>query len=189
MPHLNGKNVLLREYRQDDFASIRKWVNDRSSTRFLSTVFWFPQTEADTGDFLNRAMHSAPNAAFFVIADVKDQSYVGQLDIFDINWKLRLGQLGIVIGSDEKRGQGYGTEALGLIQEYAFGVLGLERLELDVYTGNKRAMRCYEKAGFVHEGVRRHAAMVDGKYADVGIMSVLREEWDRKQQSRPAQHA
>lgn len=183
MPHLIGKNVMLREYRQEDFPAIRKWVNDRASTRFLSEIFWYPQTEADTNDFLNRAMHSAPNSAYFVIADVKDQSYVGQLDIFSISWRLRLGQLGIVVGSDDKRGQGIGAEALGLLQDYAFGVLGLERLELEVYTGNARAIRCYEKAGFVHEGTRRHAAMVDGKYADVGVMSVLREEWERRQQS------
>ncbi len=183
MPHMIGPNVMLREYRQDDFPSIRKWVNDRATTRYLSGIFWYPQTEADTTDFLNRVMHSAPNAAYFVIADVKDQSYIGQLDIFDINWKLRCGELGIVIGSDEKRGKGVGTEALKLLQDYAFGILGLERLELTVYTGNKRAMRCYEKAGFVHEGVRRHAAMVDGRYMDVAMMSVLNAEW----QARKAQ--
>lgn len=183
MPYLIGKRVMLREYRQEDFAAIRKWVNDRATTRYLSAIFWYPQTESDTNDFLGRVMHSAPNAAYFVIADAKDQSYIGQLDIFDIDWKLRLGRLGIVIGSDEMRGRGVGTEALGLLQNYAFGVLGLERLELEVYTGNARAIRCYEKAGFVHEGTRRHAAMVDGKYADVGVMSVLREEWERRQQS------
>lgn len=181
MPHMIGKTVMLREYRQEDFPAIRKWVNDRASTRYLSAIFWYPQTEADTGDFLNRVMHSAPNAAYFVIADAKDQSYIGQLDIFDINWRLRIGLLGIVIGSDEKRGRGVGTEALGLLQEYAFGVLGLERLELEVYVKNGRAVRCYEKAGFVHEGTRRHAAIVDGRYADVGVMSVLKEEWQARQ--------
>ena len=132
MPHIIGKNVMLREYRQEDFSPIRKWVNDRKTTEFLSAIFWFPQSETDTSEFLTRAMHGGQNAAFFVIADVRDESYVGQLDIFDINWKLRLGIVGIVIGSDARRGMGIGTEALLLLQEYAFGVLGLERLELEV---------------------------------------------------------
>ncbi|MFH1880676.1 MAG: N-acetyltransferase, partial [Bacillota bacterium] len=61
MPHMIGKNVMLREYRQEDFASIRKWVNDRASTEYLSSIFWFPQTEADTSDFLNRVMHGNQN--------------------------------------------------------------------------------------------------------------------------------
>ncbi|MFH1513469.1 MAG: GNAT family protein [Bacillota bacterium] len=182
MPHMIGKNVMLREYRQEDFASIRKWVNDRASTEYLSSIFWFPQTEADTSDFLNRVMHGNQNDACFVIADVTDQSYVGQLDIFEINWKLRLGKLGMVIGSDDKRGKGYGTQALKLMIGYAFGVLGLERLELEVYSANKRAIRCYEKARFVHEGVRRHAAMVNGEYADVFMMSVIKEDLERETQ-------
>ncbi|MBN1776800.1 MAG: GNAT family N-acetyltransferase [Clostridiales bacterium] len=181
MPHMIGKHVMLREYRQEDFEHIRKWVNDRKTTEYLSAIFWFPQTEADTTDFLNRAMRAAPNASYFVIADVKDQSYIGQMDIFEINWKIRKGIVGTVIGSDGARGKGYGTEALKLLEDYAFGVLGLERLELDVYASNARAIRCYEKAGFRHEGTRRHAAMVNGKYTDVRMMAVIKEDWETKQ--------
>lgn len=178
MPYMFGENVMLRDYRQDDLPHIRKWVNDRKTTEYLSAIFWFPQSEIDTSEFLNRAMRSAPNAAYFVIADVKDESYIGQMDIFEINWKIRLGKLGTVIGNEAKRGKGYGTEALKLMLDYAFGVLGLERLELDVYADNKRAVRCYEKAGFVHEGTRRRAAMVNGKHADVHIMAVIKADWE-----------
>ncbi len=180
MPHLIGEHVMLREYRQDDFQHIRKWVNDRATTEYLSPIFWFPQTEADTTDFLSRALRAAPNAAYFVIADAKDESYIGQMDIFEINWKIRKGILGTVIGNEAARGKGYGTEALVLLQEYAFGVLGLERLELDVYAENERAVRCYTKAGFQHEGTRRHAAMVNGRYADVHVMAVIKGDWEAK---------
>jgi RimJ/RimL family protein N-acetyltransferase len=48
---------------------------------------------------------------------------------------------------------------------------------LDVYQNNPRAIRTYEKAGFVHEGVRRQAAYKDGQYIDILMMSVLRSEW------------
>ena len=181
MPHMNGKHIMLREYRQGDFPHIRKWVNDRSTTEYLSAIFWFPQTETDTTEFLNRAMRAAPNAAYFVIADIKDESYIGQMDIFEINWKIRKGVIGTVIGNEAARGRGYGTEALVLLQDYAFGVLGLERLELDVYADNARAIRCYEKAGFLHEGTRRHAAMVNGQYADVKMMAVIKADWEAKQ--------
>ena len=180
MPHMIGQHVMLREYRQDDFASIRKWANNRETTQYLSPLFWFPQTEADTTDFLNRVMHGSPNGAFFVVADVKTQSYIGQLDIYEINWKLRCGTLGAVIGSPEHRGKGYGTEAMRLLTEYAFRVLGLERLQLEVYAGNPGAIRCYEKAGFVHEGTRRHAAMVDGEYRDVHLMAILKGDYAKQ---------
>jgi len=181
MPQMHGKRVMLREYRQDDYPHIRKWVNDRKTTEYLSAIFWFPQTETDTTDFLHRAMRAAPNASYFVIADSNDESYIGQLDLFEINWKIRTGKIGTVIGSEAKRGKGYGSEAMQLMLDYVFGVLGLERVELEVYAENTRAICCYQKAGFVHEGTRRHAAMVNGNYADVHMMSVLKSEWEQKQ--------
>jgi diamine N-acetyltransferase len=53
----------------------------------------------------------------------------------------------------------------------------LPRIYLDVYQNNPRAIRSYQKAGFLHEGTKRQAAYKDGRYIDVLIMSVLRSEW------------
>ena len=55
--------------------------------------------------------------------------------------------------------------------------LGLERLELEVRMDNAAARRCYERAGFQLEGVKRHAFFSDGAFCDVGIMSILRQEY------------
>ena len=53
----------------------------------------------------------------------------------------------------------------------------LERLELEVRMDNAAARRCYERAGFQLEGVKRHAFFSDGAFCDVGIMSILRQEY------------
>ena len=180
MPHLLGEHIMLREYRQEDYQAIRRWVNDEQSVRYLSSTFWFPQSAMDTEAFLNRMMQSSPNGACFVIADRSDESYLGQLDIFSINWKLRCGDIGLIVGCEEKRGHGVGTEALQLLCQYAFETLGLERLQLDVDMENLRARRCYEKAGFVMEGIKRHAFFRDGKFCDLGLMSMLTGEWREK---------
>ena len=74
-------------------------------------------------------------------------------------------------------GRGLGQEAIGILLDYAFGMLGLERVELEVAQENARAIRCYERAGFRTEGVKRHAFMVDGQYSDLVVMSVLASEW------------
>jgi len=184
MPNFYGKNILLREYRSDDVNGVRSWTNDRESVRYLSARYWMPQSAADASDFVDHAMHAGANGAFFVIADPTDERYLGQIDLFSINWKLRSSEMGIVLGLEAQRGHGIGTEAIGLLLEYAFQTLGLERVELEVDTGNKRAIRCYEKAGFVLEGVKRHAFMVDGEYSDLAVMSVLAGEWRSRRASR-----
>jgi RimJ/RimL family protein N-acetyltransferase len=177
MPRLLGKTIMLREYRQDDLPEIRKWVNDVETVKYLSSRFWAPQTLLDTQQFLENMLQSSHSGCNFIIADLKDERYIGQLDLFRLNWKLRCGELGMVIGSAEERGCGVGTEALGLILGYAFQSLGLERVELEVDMGNHAAIRCYEKAGFVLEGVKRHAYFRDGAFCDLGMLSVLSGEW------------
>ena len=177
MPRLIGSKVMLREYQSDDFASIRQWVNDAGVTRYLSTRFWAPQTTVDTQEFLSRMMQSSHNAYNFVIADAADGRYIGQLDMFRVDWRLRQGEIGMVIASAEDRGRGLGTEALQLLARFAFETLGLERIELEVHIQNAAAIRCYEKAGFVLEGIKRHAYYNDGAFSDLGMMSLLRQDW------------
>lgn len=177
MARIYGERIMLREYKPDDIGEMRKWVNDASTTYFLSTNFWSPQSLADTESFLHNAMQSSRQSYFFVIADKTDESYIGQIDIFRVNWLLRQGELGMVIASAENRGKGYGCEALKLLQDFAFMTLGLERLELEVFMRNDAALNCYKKAGFTLEGVRRHAYYHMGDFCDIGMMSILRGEY------------
>ena len=57
--------------------------------------------------------------------------------------------------------------------------MNLNRLWLTVLADNPRAVRCYEKCGFVREGLLRQESFVDGKYRDVLMMALLREDYDR----------
>lgn len=177
MPTLKGERIVLREYRSEDFSAISAWINDESTTRWMSTRFWPPQTAVDVQEYLSRMLQSSPNAYNFVIADAQDESYIGQLDMFRVDWRLRQGEIGLLIASAGRRGQGLGQEALQLFQRFAFQNLGLERLEMEVYMENAAALACYQKAGFTLEGVKRHAYWADGQFGDVGIMSILREEY------------
>lgn len=183
MPRLTGKRIMLREYKAEDIGEIRKWVNCPDTTRYLSTRFWPAQTMVDTEEFLSRMLQSSHNGYNFVIADPKDERYIGQLDMFRIDWRLRCGELGMVIGDPGERGQGLGVEALELMERFAFQTVGMERLELEVHMENLSARHCYEKAGFFLEGVKRHAYFSEGKFCDVGFMSILKEEWEQRQRN------
>ncbi len=184
MPFLYGQRIMLRDYRQEDLPEIRKWVNDAQTIKFLSSRFWAPQTLVDTQQFLENMLQSSHMGNNFVIADRQDERYIGQLDIYRIDWKLRCGEIGMVIGTAQDRGRGVGTEALGLLLQHGFMTLGLERIELSVDAENVGAIRCYEKAGFVKEGVKRHGYFRDGGFQDLVQMSVLADEW-RASQTAP----
>ena len=118
MPRLLGERVMLREYQAEDIGAIRGWVNDEAVTRYLSTRYWPPQTMVDSQEFLSHMLQSSHNAYNFVIADRADGHYIGQLDIFRVDWRLRCGEIGMVIGGAQDRGRGIGREALELLKTF-----------------------------------------------------------------------
>jgi len=179
MPHLFGEKVMLREYRQEDLPCIAAWVNDEETTKYLSDIFVLPQTSKMREDFLSARLTGSSHEACFIIADRETQKYLGQADLLEINWINRCATVGIVIANAEDRSRGVGTEALTLLCEYGFQKLGLQRIQLNVYEANTRAQRCYEKVGFIREGVKRRAIYKDGRFMDMIFMSILKDEWQR----------
>lgn len=178
MDKLTGERIILREYRKEDLVYMRKWVNDYSITKYLSNLFLYPHTLHDTESFLNIMIEGRSNMKGFVIAHRDTEEYIGQLDLIKIDWPNRIASIGIVIGTKENLGKGYGAEAIKILQDFAFNKLNLLKLELEVRAYNERAISCYKKCGFIEEGRIRENFYVDGKYTDTIRMGILRREWE-----------
>ena len=58
-----------------------------------------------------------------------------------------------------------------------FEELAFRRIDLRVYAFNNPALHCYERAGFVREGLLRQAVKAGDQYWDTVLMAILREEW------------
>jgi RimJ/RimL family protein N-acetyltransferase len=81
------------------------------------------------------------------------------------------------MGARESWGKGYDTDAMRVILRFAFQELNLRRVSLDTFEYNPRAIRSYEKAGFVLEGRARGYLNREGKRWDLIFMGILQEEW------------
>lgn len=80
----------------------------------------------------------------------------------------------------EDQGKGYGSEAIQWALEWAFVHAGLHRVALTVAEWNGRAIKVYEKLGFVLEGRMREALWKEGRWWDLLYMGVLSREWAEK---------
>jgi RimJ/RimL family protein N-acetyltransferase len=180
MPHLIGKRIILREYQWEDLPHIREGVNDSEITDYLSDIFTFPNTVHETEAFLRAMIEGKTDSKGFIISNKDSLSYIGQIDLHQIDYKNRHATLGIVIGKKEYLGRGYGKEAIELVQQFVFSTLGLNRLELDVYEFNERAYKCYVKCGFTEEGRMRQKIYKNGRYWDVIKMSILIDEFESR---------
>jgi diamine N-acetyltransferase len=77
---------------------------------------------------------------------------IGAIDLFDFDpYHLRAG-VGILIAEKEQRSRGLASDALQLLVEYAFGVLGLHQLYCNIAADNKTSIGLFTKAGFVQTG-------------------------------------
>jgi len=113
----------------------------------------------------------------FDIHTLADDRLIGYVLLFYQSIAQGDAWVGIGLGAREYWGKGYGTDAMALILYYAFEELNLHRVSLGVLAYNPRAIRAYEKAGFVVEGAERRVANKDGVRYDAWIMGILREEW------------
>ena len=74
------------------------------------------------------------------------------------------------------RGQGWGKKLLAQALEAAF-LKKIERIELEVFSSNQIAIRLYRSAGFHEEGQKRNGRKIDGRFEDILLFRLLREEW------------
>lgn len=75
-------------------------------------------------------------------------------------------------------GKGLGTEAIRAMAEFAFDTLGLHKLSTRVLAFNTRAIRAYERIGFVREGLERESALIGGTWHDDVIVGLLKRDFD-----------
>ena len=104
---------------------------------------------------------------------------IGDFGLFGIDWRIRAAELGIVIGEKEYWDKGFGTETVNLILDHEFKTLNFNRISLRAFKNNHRAIRAYEKAGFMQEGILRQGHYHDRNHIDVILMSILISDWKK----------
>ncbi len=110
--------------------------------------------------------------------ETEEGQLIGNLGLHAIDEAQGRATLGIVICEKDFWSRGYGTEAIRQVLRYAFTELGLRRVDLHVDEDNLRGIRCYEKCGFVREGLLRAYRVRRGQPVASVAMAVLREDWE-----------
>jgi ribosomal-protein-alanine N-acetyltransferase len=106
-----------------------------------------------------------------------DNRFLGNVSLHHVSQPDARARLAIGLFDPSKLGRGYGEEAIRLVLEHAFDVLGLHRVDLRVLEYNERAIRCYLKCGFVEEG--RDATLVGSKRYDDILMGIVARDFSR----------
>lgn len=105
-----------------------------------------------------------------------DEDIVGEIEFFPIADYLTGFELSYLVFGPQRRGRGYATEAVRLLTAYLFARERIERLQLNIHPDNLASQRVAEKAGYTREGLMRRCWFNHGRFHDLQVWSMLRDE-------------
>lgn len=110
-----------------------------------------------------------------VICRNEDNQPLGFIDLFDFDPKNKRAGVAIVIENKDNRGQGFGSEALSLLIDYAFSILDLHQLYANILSDNPESRSLFEKYNFKPVGVKRDWHFENGKFKDEVLYQRIKE--------------
>ena len=168
-----GEKVLLRAYKAEDSKLAAEYLNDRELKKLLVTNIPFPTTAWEEDEWVKSQKASNSGEYNFAIEDLETHTYIGGCGIQEINWVSRVATVGIMVGNKEFWGKGYGTDAMKVLVKFIFEEMNINKVKLETFSFNERAIKSYEKCGFKTEGILKEEIFKAGKYYDIVIMSTF----------------
>lgn len=144
----------------------RRWLCDIPTMQLIDRLEYLKPLDSAEVDRYVAMLAESDTDIFFAIHEAKSDRFIGTARLHSIDWRVGIAQVGILIGAGAARGQGYSTEVVATLCDYAFMTLSLHKLAADVAAMNIPMQRCFERVGFAKEGHLRDHMLFEGKRAD-----------------------
>ena len=165
----------LRELSREDIPTINKWRNAPELISNLGAPFRYINSDVEYAWYDNYLKQRNSTVRCSVV-DENDRC-LGLVSLTAIDYLNRTATLHIMIGDVCNRGKGIGSFAVREMLNHAFANLNLNRVELGVLESNTAAIHLYEKCGFVREGIKRNSIYKAGRYVNLLIYAILRDDF------------
>ncbi|MFV2173431.1 GNAT family N-acetyltransferase [Actinomadura sp. LOL_016] len=158
---LEGERTVLRPFGPADAASLIEVI--RAQEDWLPPNFPQALNAESIAWFLREGIHKVQQYGLGLHLAVTgaDGALLGTIGLFKVDWSQGTCEVGYGM-RPSARGNGYATEALSLVSDWALRDCGLYRVELRALTSNGPSIRVAEKARFWREGRARGGERDDG---------------------------
>ncbi|UTH74872.1 GNAT family N-acetyltransferase [Chromobacterium sp. IIBBL 290-4] len=173
---LSTERLMLRPFCPDDAEALFRMHSDPEFMRYWSCEPWASPRRADEliqNDLRELAAGEHVRLGIFFR---NESDLIGTCSLFHLSPQCRRAEVGYGIRPDYWR-QGYMSEAVGALIDFAFGALGLNRLEADIDPRNVASARSLEKLGFAREGLLRERWIVGNEVSDSALYGLLAKDW------------
>ena len=175
LPVMAGSNFTLRELSVDDAASLMAMLTTEEVSRFISP----PSTTIEGFEgFIQWAQRERRfgNYACFAIVPDGMHTAIGIFQMRSLEHGFASAEWGFAMGS-HFWGSGIFEEAARLVLDFAFDVVGAQRLEARAAVANGRGNGALRKMGAVQEGLLRRSFLRHGQFHDQVLWGILADDW------------
>lgn len=172
--NIKGKFVTLRAIEKEDLDLMREMLNNPEIENLV--VGWaFPVSKYQQEQWFEKSINDKNNFRFIIETEM--DGALGIATLTNIDWKNRRATHGIKLANIEKRTKGIGTDTVMAIMKYAFDELQLNRLDGSWFDDNTASKNLYQKCGWKVEGRIRSCIYKNGKYRDLDVVGILKDEY------------
>jgi len=175
LPVMSGATFTMRELRIEDAPSLLAMLTTEEVARFISPP---PTTVEGFERFIAWTHHErrAGSYACFAIVPNGMEAAMGIFQVRSLDPGFGTGEWGFAMGS-QFWGTGIFVEAARLVLDFAFEVIGAERLEARAAVANGRGNGALRKIGAVQEGLLRRSFLRNGQHHDQVLWGILADDW------------
>lgn len=178
LPRIETERLALRKISLDDIDDMYEYAKDATVTKYLT---WSPHIDkAYTFEYVSYLQSRYKIGEFFDWAvTLRDGGkMIGTCGFTRFDFQNDSGEIGYVINPDY-HGRGIATEAVAAVIRFGFEMLALNRIECKFMIENGASRRVMEKNGMTFEGIHRQGMLVKGVYRDIGVCSILKDEYEK----------
>jgi len=168
-----GKKVYLRAINEEDVPVLTQHINDEETNVFLTITH--PMSRAQERAWLTRSEADASQVTFAIVCN-ESHELIGTIGLGNIHPVHRTATAGCALRNGFWS-KGYGSDALDLLLEYAFGTLNLRKINAGAWSFNTRSIALQKKVGFREEGILKAQRYRNGEYVDEVRLGLFKEDF------------
>lgn len=165
------KDIELRAFNKEDAEKYLEWANDPQIASPVDRVL--PVSKYEHGTWYEDLMNNKNAVVFAIVA--KPNNYIGNVWLWDIDWRHRKAEVRILIGDKKYHNKGLGTQSIEAVTDFAFSKLGLHKMYAYILGNNNVASKAFLRAGFRLEGTLKKDRFMEGQFVDTFLVAKINE--------------
>ena len=173
---INSNNLFLKPLTKENVTDLFALHADKEVQHYTDVDIFKSLNEAQKFIIETAKIAETKDFLFLGIFSRATKDFLGTIRLYHIDYKHRFATIGFQLMKDYW-GRGYMHEGLQIFLKFCFNELELNRIEAQTFVKNERGIKVLEKLEFVREGRLRENFLIDEKFEDSFLYSLLKKDF------------